>query len=171
MIKRKDLVILIGAIALLSPATMEGKGWRGILPLHSTRADVEKLLGRPSSEPPAGNCACFYDLADQTVIFLYANGVCEQPEQGDGKVGGWNVARDTVVEISIHFKRPRKLSEFKIEETRYQKTPDPEMSALTYYTDAGEGITLGVAGGIEVLSITYFHSSKDQNLRCAKKHT
>ena len=33
----------------------ESKGWRGIVPLRSTRAEVEALLG-----PASGACKCIY---------------------------------------------------------------------------------------------------------------
>ena len=37
-------------VALCAVGTANGKGWRGIIPLHSTRADVERLLGQPTEE-------------------------------------------------------------------------------------------------------------------------
>src|SRR4026207_2045790 len=34
-------------VLLCSSSTADAKEWRGIVPLRSTRADVERLLGRP----------------------------------------------------------------------------------------------------------------------------
>ncbi len=36
-------------VVLFSAGSLAAKDWRGILPLHSTRADVERLLGPPFS--------------------------------------------------------------------------------------------------------------------------
>lgn len=101
------------------------------------------------------------------MTFLYANGFsCGSAEPVVSRVGGWNVPRDTVIQISVHFKTARKLSELKIDETKYKKLPDPEMSGLVYYADADEGMTIAVAGGIDVMSMTYSPSAGDNHFRC-----
>jgi len=33
--------------SLITPAFLQEPGWRGITPLHSTREDVERLIGPP----------------------------------------------------------------------------------------------------------------------------
>lgn len=100
---------LLGIIAILLafclPTIAQAKAWRGIVPLHSTRADVERLLGEPATSSLVAKCRCFYDLGDETVTILYANGLgCAEPEERDGRVGGWNLPRDTVIEIDLYFK-------------------------------------------------------------------
>src|SRR5689334_25229461 len=49
---------------------IEAKPWRGIEPLHSTRADVERLMG--SKVVRCGGSACIYDLGEEAVFVLYA---------------------------------------------------------------------------------------------------
>lgn len=41
--------------ALFLSVTSDAKDWRGIVPLHSTRADVENLLGEPPPPPKDGS--------------------------------------------------------------------------------------------------------------------
>jgi len=50
---------LASIILLLGIMLPQGKGdqpqnWRGIVPLHSTRADIERLLGPPPPPPKDG---------------------------------------------------------------------------------------------------------------------
>ena len=37
-------------LMILYAATAEARGWRGIVPLHTTRTHVEQLLGPPSEQ-------------------------------------------------------------------------------------------------------------------------
>src|SRR5438046_2962223 len=81
----------------------EGKGWRGIIPLHSTKADVIKLLGEPTTPNFDGG----YSLPDVTVTFIYSTRRCEL---------GWNVPEGTVLRILVSIKKDRpKLSDINID--------------------------------------------------------
>jgi hypothetical protein len=51
------------ALALIVGNNAFAKEWRGIIPLHSTRADVEKLLG-----PPPNDEAALYQPSDNRSI-------------------------------------------------------------------------------------------------------
>jgi len=41
------LLLCLGGL-LLTSFPPQKSGWRGIVPLHSTRADVERLIGKPN---------------------------------------------------------------------------------------------------------------------------
>lgn len=60
---------LIAIVLLCSAASGAAKDWRGILPLHSTRADVERLLGPPPdpTSPPR------YSLDEGEVHIVFAD--------------------------------------------------------------------------------------------------
>ena len=73
----------------------QGKDWRGIAPLHSTRADVERLLGPPVDE---GNLIALYRTKDEAVQVFYAAGT---PCKPDTVHGGWAVPPDTVVKLTV----------------------------------------------------------------------
>jgi len=97
--RRLDLIFLILTAAVAFPSA--AKEWCGIVPLHSTRADVERLL-KIKPERCGGN-ACVYDLPDKTVFALYA----EEPTcRNDDATTSWKVPRDTVIEITLTFKTP-----------------------------------------------------------------
>jgi hypothetical protein len=47
-------------------------GWHGIVPLHSNRKEVEKMLGSPSEELPRNSV--LYRTKDEAVIVFYSKG-------------------------------------------------------------------------------------------------
>lgn len=63
-----------------------GQDWRQIVPLKSTRADVERLLG-----PTKELYFAVYQLKPGSLFIEYSSGPCS-PE----RKGGWNVPRDVV---------------------------------------------------------------------------
>lgn len=64
--------------------------WRGIVPLHSTRADVEKLLG--SAKPSTQTGMLDYETENEEVTVMYASG----PPCANNGFRIWKVPRDTV---------------------------------------------------------------------------
>lgn len=77
------------------------KEWRGLSPLNSTRANVERLLG-----PPAKNFdheLMIYYLPDQVVSFGYSsNPKCQKRS----KFITWNVPTETITTIRLTLRRP-----------------------------------------------------------------
>src|SRR5262245_39021469 len=51
-------------------ANAEGKSWRSIEPFHSTRADVERLLGETEDKGPRWQR---YDLLQEEVHFIFGD--------------------------------------------------------------------------------------------------
>lgn len=150
-----SLLVILSTIVLT-----EAKEWRGIVPLHSTRVDVERLLGVSTNACKA--LSCIYELANENVFILYASG----PPCGSDGPSGWRVPRDTVIEVGVYSKRKRRLSDLRINEGKYQKKPNEELPGVFHYVSAEEGIKIE-ANGDTVLSITYFQSPRDNRLRCA----
>jgi hypothetical protein len=138
------------------------KGWRTIEPLHSTRADVEAL--KDIKVIRCGPDSCLYDLDDERVFVLYAGG---EPCSNNDAVSGWRVSRGTVIQIGVHFKTPRRLEDLGVEMSKFEKVLVDETPGVILYVNQDEGVRL--EGGIKTVSnMTYFQSSSDNNLRCAK---
>ena len=152
-------LILTGVCAFTS-ATKE---WCGIVPLHSTRTDVERLL-KVKPERCGGN-ACLYDLPDKTVFALYAD---EPTCRNDDATTSWKVPRDTVIQITVNFKTPQQFSTLNIDVTKYDRVPDKELHGLVYLSDYGQGVRMETSGDT-VRAITYYPAEKDDNLRCSPK--
>src|SRR5690349_3773129 len=78
--------------------------WRGIVPLKSTRADVERFLGKP-------NELGLYEVNGEHVTIIYSEGPCiglyRSLEKANCKC---LVSKDTVLSIYIEPKRALKFS-------------------------------------------------------------
>ena len=138
---------------------VQAKGWRGIVPLHSTRADVEQLLGTPDRK--SNKPVVRYDLEKELVYIIYSREPCST-----GSVyGKWAVPPDTVVSIRVIPKKALPLSELKLDAAQYKVTHVRGVPSYTYYIDDGEGVQFDVSHG-HVNSIDYFHAAEDEHLRC-----
>lgn len=132
-----------------------GKGWRGIVPLHSTRTDVYRLLGSPDES------GLFYDLKDEKVLIEYSHGQCESGQSL------WNVPPDTVIRISVEPKIKSKISDLKLDKTKYREERDSHLQQILYYRNNEEGLSIEVNtdSGL-VNAFTFFPAAKDDYLRC-----
>jgi hypothetical protein len=148
------LLILVIAISFNFTSPQRNGGWRGIVPLHSTRADVERIFGASTNE-----CKCLYKAADVLVHVEYAADRCK------GVIPGWNVPADTVLRFHVRPSVQQHLSELKLEIEKYTVRRDDTFT--TYYANRSEGIEYAVSSDGMVNSISYIPSSGDYGLRCS----
>lgn len=141
---------------LMVAAAAQAKEWRGIVPLHSTRAEVNRLIGKPNSLYDR------YEFENERASIMYSHDLCAD---------GWNVPRDTVVRISVVPKEELGISDLPIDLSKYEKFNDPEVPAHSYYVNREEGIRYDVvAEGKDkglILNIYYEPAAKDEYLRCS----
>lgn len=143
-------------IAIIGINISPNKGWRGIVPLKSTRADVERILGRPSKKSVNA-----YYFSEESVLIRYSEHQCAE---GD-------VAPDPVLYISINPKVKRPLTELNLDLAKYQKKPgDFDVLDHFYYVNEEEGLTLSVRSGI-VQEYIYGPTAKDNLHRCPKTNS
>jgi hypothetical protein len=146
-------VLISTCFALTFAASISARGWRGIVPLHSTRADVESLLGKPSPDRDY-----LYQTENGFVRVDYAKGPC------DGWPRGWNVPRDTVLALTVRSNTPVLFSELHIDTTNFSKAYDDAF--FTYYASRPEGIEYTVSSEGVLSDIKYFPSADESRLRC-----
>ena len=139
---------------------VQAKGWRGIVPLHSTRADVERLLGPPSRKSDKKPLVR-YDLEKETVAIIYSRGPCSTAND----YGEWEVPPDTVVGMEVILKQGLLLSELQLDAAQYKVVHVRGVPSYTYYVDDGEGVQYDVSSG-HVSTIDYFPAAEDEHLRC-----
>jgi hypothetical protein len=130
------------------------KGWRGIVPLHSNRANVERLFG-----PSDDSCKCIYKTETEVVYVEYASEPCK------GNPAGWNVPSDTVLSFTVRSKTQQRISDLDFDESKFVKTYDDTMT--TYYGSRDEGLKYAVSVAGIINSISYIPSIKDAGLRCS----
>ena len=139
------------------PSTSREKGWRGIVPLHSKRSEVEKLLGPPSETLPN---SVFYRTKDETVLIFYS----KSPACGT-KGSQWRVPPDTVIAIDVTLSPGHPFSKLNLDEAKYTKKSGGHRPEDVYYVNEERGEVLRVFNG-EIMDIHYGPTSSDKALRC-----
>jgi hypothetical protein len=148
------------SLSMAAPSQIEN--WRGIKPLHSTRADVERLLGAPKEST---GVASTYDTGNEKVLIFYSTSPCKK-----GISEGWNIPRDTVTSFTVHPNAKLLVDDLKLDKTKYERRRDPHLEGIVYYSSKAEGIFIQarvLEGGAEdVDDITYQAAATDDHLRC-----
>jgi hypothetical protein len=142
-------------VILVMNTDARAKGWRGIVPLHSTHEDVKRLLGTS-----ADSCECLYNLENETIFIEYSASTCEK-----GVPGGWNVPPGTVISISVTPKVKLPVADLRLDEKRYKKEADRHVIGNVYYRDEEEGITFVTYQG-RIQKTIYSPTAKDSYLLC-----
>jgi hypothetical protein len=155
-------LLSIMAILLASclPIVAQAKAWRGIVPLKSTRADVERLLG------PGINGHYQFDAERAHVNYA-----------GDGKCNPVNgclcfVPKDTVISIYVQLEVEMRFSRLNIDKKKYEKFVSPKDPNVATYSNDKEGIIYTVnEENDDVTAIEYLPTAKDcqEIMRRAKR--
>ncbi|HEV2803162.1 MAG TPA: hypothetical protein VGW12_22030 [Pyrinomonadaceae bacterium] len=164
-------VLSIISFMLVLNLMAQAKEWRGIVPLRSTRADVERLLG-PTIDDPGNknNYVETYRAEEETVTILYSDG----PLCNGYLLRGYRVPKDTVVRIIVR-PVPFPFSDLELDKDKYKEHSGGHVLDLSYFTDEEEGVSYEVrwkavpAGGERqgrVTSIEYGARAKDKHLEC-----
>jgi hypothetical protein len=155
-------IIIFFCLSLIVASSSQVEGWRGIKPLHSTRADVEQTLGIPKEST---GVASTYETENEKVLVFYSTSPCKK-----GISEGWNVPRDTVTSLTVYPKAKLLVASLKLDETKYEKQRDPHLEGIVYYISRAEGIFIQAGimeDGEDISSITYESAVADDHLRCA----
>ena len=149
------ILIYIGALLGVVVVT-QAQGWRGIIPLHSSRVDVERLTG-----PPMQPNGITYDLKSERVTVVYSDGSCARGERAE-----WNVPLGIVIGITIYPQTKVMLSDLFSDLTRFEKYINPNDPTFVSYKNDEEGVSIGAKPTGEVIVVQYFPAAKDRNMRC-----
>lgn len=138
------------------------KTWRGLTPLHSTKPDVERILGKPSAER---NNWSIYHGEDETISLQFSNGL---PCGSGGANSEWKVPKGTVISITVAPKKIIPAAALRIPENKYKKRGDPHKLNHVEYLSEEEGESISIVNG-EVSSFTYFPAAADSYRRCPEE--
>ena len=125
----------------------------GIVPLHSTRADVERLYGVSTD-----SCRCNFRTSNAAIHVAFASARC------GGPVYGWNVPEDTALEFTVLPGLPIRFSNITPDIKGFVVRYSPD-DVSPYYTNAAEGVVFSVQDGF-VSGLTYFPPMKESEKRC-----
>ena len=162
MSKIKWFVIVCTSTVLTTINLAQAKGWRGLVPLHSTRSEVERLLGTPKE---SRGVASIYDTQTERVLVFYSAGQCKE-----GTSNNWNVARDTLLSITVQPNAKLLVDDLKLDKTKYERVVDYHVQGVVYYFNKEEGVRISARklgkAGEDVASITYEPTAGESYLRC-----
>lgn len=137
---------------LVTADTSSAKSWRGLIPLHSTRQDVERLLGPPTD--------VYYKLRNEAVYIDFSSGTCK----GAG-ADSYKVPVGTITRIMVIPKSEPSLKALRVDITRYKKSADKDIEQHIFYYDEEGGESIEVFDG-KVESIVYTPTASEASLRC-----
>jgi len=134
------------------------KEWRGIVPLSSTRADVERLMGKPNE---LGR----YEVNGERADIIYSDGPCRGQfyplEKPSCKC---LVQKDTVLSIYVEPDQ-LKFSKVRIDKSKFTRTAIVVGNGLFSYSNVTDGIVYTVDEvQDEVIDVEYLPSFADCQL-------
>jgi hypothetical protein len=153
-LSRRYIICACGILLIVG--IVQAQGWRGIVPLHSKREDVERAIGSPMK--PRGTT---YDLKNERVTIVYSDGSCVNSPSSE-----WNVPRDTVITIIRYPQTKLMLADLGIDLSKYEKSSNPHNPDSIDYTSKEEGVGVGARSNGEVVVVQYFPAATDSYLRC-----
>ncbi len=142
-------------------ANAQEANWLQIKVMQSTRADVERILGKPS-KPPNNSFTAFYRLDNGNLFVIYSLRLCESDDRG-----GWNVDEGVVTKLGFFPDISPKIKSLKLDKKKYKKSLEGGDTLGIYsYKDDEAGIEYTVQNGI-VETVTYYPGRKYEHLRCS----
>jgi hypothetical protein len=143
-------IILVLTLNLIAHA----KEWRGIVPLHSTRQDVEKILGLPS-RPSDGKFSTYF-LDEGLVQIIYAG-----KAYPNSKDCSKTVPQGTVLVIYISPKPENNLQPDVSGFREFNPSSPEDMGLKAYYGEKDGIIIVNGKGG--VFLICYMARAEDEH--------
>jgi|ERR1051326_109326 hypothetical protein len=159
------LLLLATAVFGSAPASQypDAEWKHKIILFQSTRADVEKLLGKPIGE----SYGVTYKLKDGILYLTYYD--FDHCKSRYGFDADWNLPEWTVTEIVYRPNRLPKFSNFHLNLDKLHKARlNPETPSVMSYIDDLEGVEYAVESDGRLNSVRYFPGSRFDGFRCAK---
>jgi hypothetical protein len=138
-------------LSLVCFGELQAKEWRGIVPLRSTRADVERLLGK---ENEIGR----YQFEDERAFIIYSQGSC------DTRAGNCIclISKDVVLEIHVTLEISRQFSDLKVDLSKLERRRERAGSSIFTYSNLDEGVRYSVnESNGEIVGVDYTPAKSD----------
>jgi hypothetical protein len=151
------LMRLCAVWLVISGGVATAKEWRGIVPLKSTRADVERLLGAPKH---TSDFVAYYSFPKEIVVFEYQARTCKEDIFGLG----WNVPIGTVVNIGVIPKGTHRRHEYPLAS---DSKIDDNGGGFISFSDVSAGLDVETYKD-RVTLVEYYPEAAQNQLRCPK---
>jgi hypothetical protein len=135
---------------------VHAKPWRGIVPLRSTKRDVERLLGKSQR---ADDKLVHYDLVNETVDFLL---IADDAIPGKSRY----LSPDTIKSIQVYPREKLVPADLGLaqEKLAFVKPSNPANMGYQGYVDDEAGLIIKTRNGVIEIAL-YFGDAKDRT-RC-----
>jgi hypothetical protein len=135
--------------------------WKGLVPLHSNRLDVERVLG--SARRSYGQFYVYENEAERVTVW-YSSGKC-----GRGP-DSWRVPADIMTRLEVFPAKSAIFRDFLFDRSKFERRKWARPGDWVTYSNDADGISIEVTdyGGDteELRSIVYKPKSKDKQLKC-----
>jgi hypothetical protein len=145
----------------LSQTQPPTNSWSGLVPLRSTRGDVEKLLGKSKM---SHGFTYIYENENERVDVLYSAGSCEP-----SGVERWNVPNDVVIWMEVIPRKSILIKDLHLDSKKYRRFQWSHPDNWVDYWNKEEGVIVHsiIWGKAEELYFfEYRPTAKDATLRC-----
>lgn len=154
-----SILIVLSALSTSSQGQSLEDGWLGILPLVSTKEDVEKKLGKPKTDE---NGYHGYRFDGGFIQVNYSTAPCKENQYNRGK---YNIESDTVLDYTVNIHEGVRLSALTFDREAYRKQESSHGGKLYVRRDNSIWITAFIEGGQEYVARLDFRAG---NLQSAK---
>jgi hypothetical protein len=147
-------VLLLLLIFAAAPTILNAKEWRGIVPLHSTRADVARLFNECLDA--RGGCSFTRGNEEVSIVLSGESGFTECPEK---------LPSETVLLVEVKLIKPIKFSNLRIDKKalkRFDPAYPKNIGYLGYLDEIG-GLVIQTYKG-DVLQFDYIAAKRDVKL-------
>ena len=153
MVKKK---LLAGFFLLFLVFEVRAKDWRGIIPLKSTKADVERLLGKTSQSGT-------YEIQNEKLSIWYSQGPCEGTHLNLAKENcECLVVQDTVLKITVSLDRTVETTTLGIDIYKFERSPVDTYPPTATYSNLNDGVVYTIREvDHTVTGIDYLPSAAD----------
>ena len=140
--------------------------WRGIVPLHSTKADVERLLGPPPPRPKDGTrlytpgpASSHYFFENEDVQIVYMTDELAE------RTGCSAFPVDMVIGILVTLKNHPPLHDLGIDKNKFvtHDPSEPPNLGFLAYVDNKDGVSICTGAG-KVWEILYYGQARDRQV-------
>jgi hypothetical protein len=136
------------------------QGWKGIKVFESTRADVEKKLGKPIKDEDG---EVRYETEEARFRFLFSDGPCISPQT---LLGGFDVKAGVVLQYEVQPKNSLRVDDLEWEKNLYGRAEDTHQLGYVNYYNRRDAIRIVAQKtpleGPEVVREIYFERTLDQ---------
>lgn len=152
--KMRNSLLALGGV-LIWAINANAQQWRKIIPLKSTRADVERLLG-----PNEKSYGVLYELKEGALSLEYSSGPCTKERKG-----GWNVPEDVVINYQFAATHKPRETDLKLNRKRFRREVNTHTGGVVYYINDEDGIMYEIQRG-RVYSVEFYPPKRYEYLYC-----